>query len=71
MDPETRPLLSVTPALICSAPALPAGYPCNCTHPLRGSVAGRVASIDDADRALTGVPGRGDRRLDPDDMFGP
>ena len=64
-------MLCIAATLICSGPALPAGYPCSCVHPLRGSIAGRVGSIDDADRRLTGVPGQGDRRLDPDDMFGP
>lgn len=71
LAPTPRPMLCVTPDLVCSAPALPDGYPCSCMYPLRGSVAGRVASIDDADRALATDPGRRDLRLDPDDLFGP
>lgn len=65
-----RPMLCVGSSIVCSAPQLPAGYPCSCMHPLHGTVGGRVSSIDDADEALTLSPG-GARRLDPDDMFGP
>ncbi|HMR32493.1 MAG TPA: hypothetical protein PKA13_15550 [Geminicoccaceae bacterium] len=65
-----RPMLCVGAAVVCSAPQLPAGYPCSCMHPLHGTVNGRVASIDHADDALAATPGGG-RRLDADDVFGP
>lgn len=66
---RARPMLCVGPTIVCSAPPLPAGYPCSCMHPLHGTVSGRVASVDDADDALSATPGG--RRLDPDDVFGP
>jgi hypothetical protein len=40
------PMLCVTPAVVCTAPALPAGYPCTCLHPLRGTEAGWVAPVE-------------------------
>lgn len=41
------PLLCVTPTVVCGAPALPEGYPCTCSHPVRGSMPGWVARADD------------------------
>jgi hypothetical protein len=61
--PQTSPAARITaPAarqamvclardLICEAPMLPTGYPCSCMHPLRGSVAGTVVPMSEADRA--------------------
>ncbi len=65
-----RPMLCVGAGIVCAAPQLPAGYPCSCAHPLRGTVSGRVASMDDADEVLSNLPG-GNRRLDLDDLRGP
>lgn len=67
---DARPLLCMSVDVICSSPQLPVGYPCSCLHPLRGAVGGRVTALDDADEALAARPG-GDRRLDPEDVFGP
>jgi hypothetical protein len=39
-------LVCVSAIAICHAPPLPAGYPCTCQHPLRGTVQGWVASAE-------------------------
>ena len=68
---RARPMLCVGAGIVCSAPQLPAGYPCSCMHPLHGSVSGRVTSVDDADDTLAATRGGGRRLGDPDDAFGP
>jgi hypothetical protein len=45
-ETEAAPLVCVSPELICAAPPLPAGYPCSCQHPLRGTTPGWVASSE-------------------------
>jgi hypothetical protein len=47
-QPRAAPELGtvcVTTHLICAAPAMPLGYPCTCTDPLRGVSSGEVMSM--------------------------
>ena len=53
--PGRGALVCLSQDLICQAPSLPEGFPCACSHPLRGPLAGRVVPMSEAERVIEQV----------------